>query len=292
MMSESAVEKFLVWPYRTGHRAKIRCHISGLSNSSKPPLLFVHGYGAMIEHWNLNVPAFEAEHQVIAVDLLGFGGSEKPDASYSLALWSEQLRFVIGALELSGVRKPVVIGHSVGGAVSLWLAHHAPALPEGLVLVDPAGIFPQDISAAEQLMYRAVGSPLIGEVLFGLFGNAFGARQSLLPTYHNAAQVTDELVLQFSKPFRDAGAMNAYLAPSRRPESFLLKTLPTPCAFTGKALTVWGKFDKAFPPALLIPKFEALLPQSHAAVIDEAAHCPHHEQPEAFNRILKDFLSK
>ncbi|MBC8045043.1 MAG: alpha/beta fold hydrolase [Rhizobacter sp.] len=287
-MNQPAEEKFLAWPYRTGHRAKIRCQISGSASSSKPPLLFVHGYGAMLEHWNLNVPAFEAEHQVVAVDLLGFGGSEKPDAKYSLALWSEQLQFIIDTL---GLRKPVVVGHSVGGAVSLWLAHHAPELPEGLVLVDPAGIFPQEVSAAEQLMYRAVGSPLIGEVLFGLFGNAFGARQSLLPTYHNPAQVTDELVLQFSKPFRDAGAMNAYLAPSRRPENFLLKSLPTPCAFTGKALTVWGKFDKAFPPALLIAKFEELLPQSHAAIIDEAAHCPHHEQASAFNRILKTFLS-
>lgn len=277
---------FLEWKYAEGSTARIRYAMLG-TPTAKPPLLFIHGYGAMIEHWKHNLPHFAADRQVYAMDLLGFGQSDKPPALYGLPLWAEQIHFF---LETLGLRSVVLVGHSMGGAACVWFAHHFPTLLSALVLVDASGIFPDEVSLFEKLLYRAVGSPLIGEAMFGLFANSFGARQSLLPTYYDVSKVTDELVEQFAVPLRSSGAMYAYLAPSRSPERFVLSALPRPCHFSGPALIVWGKYDRAFPPEKIVPKFLELLPQARTVIIDRTRHCPHDEEPAAFNAALSEFL--
>lgn len=278
---------FLDWTYAEGAHAHFRCLAIG-KPSSQAPLLFIHGYGAMIEHWRHNLHFFAAHRQVFAIDLLGFGESEKPNAPYGLPLWAEQIRFF---LQHQKLEKVVLIGHSMGGATSLWFAHHHPEQVESLVLVDASGIFPDEINPLERLLYRAVGSPLIGEAMFGLLANAFGARQSLVPTYYDVSKVTDDLVEQFAKPLRSSGAIYAYLAPSRYPERFMLNALPRPCHFKGKTLIVWGRYDMAFPPEKILPKFKELLPQAEEVIIENTRHCPHDEEPHAFNTALANFLA-
>ncbi|MDW8465521.1 MAG: alpha/beta fold hydrolase [Chloroherpetonaceae bacterium] len=278
---------FLEWQYAEGCRARIRYVTLGKA-ASQPPLLFIHGYGAMIEHWKHNLPYFALAQQVFAMDLLGFGQSDKPPAMYGLPLWAEQIHFFLETLRLPAV---VLVGHSMGGAACLWFAHHFPKQLSALVLVNASGIFPDEVSPIEKLLYRAVGSPLIGEAMFGLFANSFGAQQSLVPTYYDVSKVTDELVEQFAQPLRSNGAMYAYLAPSRYPERFVLTQLPRPCHFTGRTLIVWGKYDRAFPPEKILPKFLELLPQAQSVIIDRTRHCPHDEDPDTFNAALSDFLA-
>lgn len=278
---------FLDWSYSKSAHAHFRFLALG-KPSSQTPMLFIHGYGAMIEHWRHNLHFFAAHRQVFAIDLLGFGESEKPNAPYGLPLWAEQIRFFLRQQRLE---KVVLVGHSMGGATSLWFAHHHPEQVDALALVDASGIFPDDINPVEKLLYRAVGSPLIGEAMFGLFANAFGARQSLTPTYYDVSKVTDELVEQFAKPLRASGAIYSYLAPSRYPERFMLNALPRPCDFKGKTLIVWGRYDMAFPPEKILPKFKELLPQAEAVIIERTRHCPHDEDPSAFNAALANFLS-
>lgn len=280
-------EQTFQFEYESGKRAMCRFAEFGEANRLAPVVL-VHGYGAMRQHWNRNIPAFASSRKVYALDLLGFGESDKPRARYGLSLWAKQIR---AFLEIKALKKIILVGHSMGGASSLWFANETPDTLAGLILVDASGIFPNDVSEAEKLLYRAVGSPILGEALFGLFANEFGARQSLIPTYFDTSQVTDELVAEFAKPLRTPGAMNAYLAPSRNPERFLLDRFPRPCNYDGNALICWGEFDRAFPPQKIVPKFQDILPQAETCVIPKTAHCPHHESAEAFNDIVNGFLS-
>lgn len=276
------------WSYEPGRSAKIRYHEYG-GPSGKTPMLFIHGYGAMIEHWNLNTPEFERDHKIYAMDLMGFGGSQKPNAHYSLDLWSEQID---AFLEHKGLDRIILIGHSMGGATSLWFANRRPEKLETLVLVDPSGIFADNIGDFERVLYKLIGSPIIGDVMFRLMANSFGARQSLVPTYYDQSKVTEELVEQFAKPLRDEGASWSYLSPSRRPHEFLLESLTRPCNFQGEALIVWGEFDKGLPAVQLVPEFKKLLPHAEVLMIPGAAHCAQHDAPEAFNRGLRHFLTK
>ena len=55
------------------------------------PIIFIHGFGASIEHWRNNLPVLAQNHTVYAIDLLGFGASRKANTEYSAALWTEQV---------------------------------------------------------------------------------------------------------------------------------------------------------------------------------------------------------
>ncbi|MGL5074836.1 MAG: alpha/beta fold hydrolase, partial [Waterburya sp.] len=61
------------------------------SSNQQPPIIFIHGFGASIEHWRYNLPVIAQQYNVYALDLLGFGASRKADVEYSAALWTEQL---------------------------------------------------------------------------------------------------------------------------------------------------------------------------------------------------------
>lgn len=281
-------EHFFEWTYAENLRARVRIAEVG-EDTAEQPMLFIHGYGAMIEHWEYNLPAFASERKVYAMDLLGFGDSDKPDAPYGLELWATQIR---AFLDLKRIEKVVLVGHSMGGASSLTFAEKHPDRLSSLVLIDASGIFPKDINPLEQMMYRAVGSPFIGETLFKLFANEFGARQSLIPTYFNLEQVTDDLVAAFAKPLRSPGAIHAYLAPSRYPDRFMLDNFPRPSRYNGKVLLIWGEFDQAFPPKQTLPKFQEILPQAELVVIPNTKHCPHHEQADAVNAAIEQFLRR
>ncbi len=275
------------FPFEYAPNRIARCRYVEFGVDTNPPMLLVHGYGAMWQHWNRNIPAFEQDYKVYALDLLGFGESEKPNAQYGLSLWAKQIE---AFLRFKQVSQTILVGHSMGGASSLWFANEHPELVKALVLVDASGIFPDEVSTFERVLYRAVGSPIIGEAMFMLFANEFGARQSLVPTYLDTAQVTDELVAQFAKPLRSAGAIHAYLAPSRNPERFLFEQFPRPCRYNGSALLVWGEKDLAFPPEKVLPKFREIVPQADVAILPNTRHCPQHEVSEIFNQTLIGFL--
>lgn len=278
-------ERFFSFEYEQGKAAQ--CRYAEFGDEANPAMMFIHGYGAMWQHWNRNIPAFEKDYKIYAMDLLGFGESEKPNARYGLSLWAKQIE---AFMRFKRLERILLVGHSMGGASSLWFANERPEKVDALVLVDASGIFPDEISAFERVLYRAVGSPIIGEAMFALFANEFGARQSLVPTYLDPSQVTTELVAQFAKPLRSSGAIHAYLAPSRNPDRFLLDNFPRPCRFGGKALLVWGAEDLAFPPEKVLPKFQEILPQAQTVVLNNARHCPQHEVAEAFNQTMRSFL--
>ncbi len=283
---EKMSESFFSFEYEVGKTAK--CRYAEFGDDANPPILLVHGYGAMWQHWSRNIPSLEQDYKVYAIDLLGFGESEKPNTQYGLPLWAKEIEAFIA---FKGLQQIILVGHSMGGASSLWFANEHPELLRALVLVDSSGIFPDEVGTFERVLYRAVGSPIIGEAMFMLFANEFGARQSLVPTYLDVSQVTNELVAQFAKPLRSAGAIHAYLAPSRNPERFLFERFPRPCRYNGDALLVWGAEDLAFPPNKVVPKFQEILPQAAVAILPQTRHCPQHEVADAFNQTIKKFLA-
>ncbi|KAF8061875.1 hypothetical protein N665_1205s0001, partial [Sinapis alba] len=101
-------------------------------------VLLVHGFGASIPHWRRNINALSKHHTVYAIDLLGFGASEKPPGfSYTMESWAE---LILNFLE-EVVQKPtVLIGNSVGSLACVIAASESQRdLVKGLVLLNCAG---------------------------------------------------------------------------------------------------------------------------------------------------------
>ena len=286
-MSNTAKDQYFLWQLSPENEAKIRYQEFGKENSEKTPLLFLHGYGGMIEHWDLNIPAFAREHKIYAMDLIGFGKSQKPNVRYCLELFASQIETFLLLKKLDSV---IIVGHSMGAASAVYLAHHQPEKVKALVLVNPSGLFGDTMDGMSNLFFGLVASPLIGEMLLAAFANPVAVGQSLMPTYFNQSKVDDKLINQFTTPLQDKGAQFSYLSPSKRPLDFRLDHLPKPCNYKGPAFLVWGAEDVALPPYKIIPEFQQLLPQAGAYIIPKASHCVHHDAHEEFNNRLSLIL--
>lgn len=112
-------------------------------NMDGPPVLLVHGLGQNAHRdWRASVPALAARFRVIALDLPGFGASDALPQGYSFDALAAVLAEV---LEHYRVSRAHVVGHSLGGALSLHFAHVRPQLVDRLVLVDAAGILQRSV---------------------------------------------------------------------------------------------------------------------------------------------------
>ncbi|NHQ60254.1 alpha/beta fold hydrolase [Chlorobium sp. BLA1] len=286
-MSSTVKDQHFLWQFAPDQEAKIRYQEYGQDNPDKTPILFIHGYGGMLEHWNLNIPEFTHNRKLYAMDLIGFGKSQKPNVRYSLELFATQIEAFLFLKKLDSI---IIVGHSMGAASGIYFAHHQPEKVKALILANPSGLFADMMDGMASVFFGLIGSPMIGDVLFSAFANPLGVSQSLMPTYYNQKMVDTKLINQFTLPLQDKGAQWSYLSPSRRPLDFRLDNLKKPCNFKGPAFLVWGADDMALPPHKIIPEFQQLLPQAGAFIIPKAAHCIHHDAHEAFNERLKLIL--
>ena len=108
-----------------------------------PPLVLVHGLGSnALQEWGRLLPALARQYHVYAVDLPGFGRSERPAAAdFGIPMQVEALRTFMAAV---GVSRARVVGISMGGWIVARLASEHPELVERLVLVSPAGMQPEE----------------------------------------------------------------------------------------------------------------------------------------------------
>src|SRR5207344_47344 len=102
---------------------------------SGPAIVLVHGFASSLYTWKDVLPALARDHDVLAIDLPGFGQSDCPPDLSS----DEYPAVVLGLLDRLGLSRATLVGNSLGGSVVLAVAAERPALVERLVLVDAAG---------------------------------------------------------------------------------------------------------------------------------------------------------
>ncbi|MBS7537999.1 alpha/beta fold hydrolase [Ancylobacter lacus] len=125
-MSEPAI----AWvPGRDGARLRVRY----LRQGRGLPVILVHGVGMALEAWEPQVAVLAANHEVIALDMPGHGGSSLPPADARLSDYSAQ---VVGLMDALGLSQAVVIGHSMGALVALDVALAHPGRVCGVVALN------------------------------------------------------------------------------------------------------------------------------------------------------------
>lgn len=105
-------------------------------NSSATPLLFIHGLGSYMRGWDKNFDPLSKTKRCFRVDLLGYGKSSKGDYESGMAFYAQIIKQFCDKLKL---KKVILIGHSMGGQISVTTALLYPDLVEKLILIDPAG---------------------------------------------------------------------------------------------------------------------------------------------------------
>src|SRR6266542_552180 len=124
-------------------RIPIRYHAAGKGD---PALVFVHCGGCERSFWDGQVAHFAAKHRVVALDLAGHGQSGAGRKDWTMPAFGQDVVSVVDAL---GLKRVVLIGHSLGGPVVLEAARRMPGRVAGLVLVDTLVDFEQRLAAEE-----------------------------------------------------------------------------------------------------------------------------------------------
>jgi pimeloyl-ACP methyl ester carboxylesterase len=287
---EAILEPFQLqtWLWR-GHR------ICYSAVGTGPAVVLVHGFGASIGHWRHNIPVLAAAgYRVYTIDLLGFGGSDKPPSGYSLDLWTE----LLADFWREQIQTPATFaGNSIGALISLTMVARYPNMAAGGILINCAGGLnhrSQDLNPMAGLVIgtftKLAGSPLTGPFIFDIIRQRSRIRRTLSQVYFNPAAITDELVEIIYQPTCDPGAYKAFASivtapPGSAPED-LLPTLQKPL------LVLWGDKDPWTPISRGL-MFEQWLPEGIPYTfkpIPNAGHCPHDEVPEVVNRLMLDWL--
>ena len=121
---------------------RIRYAEAGPRDGDARPFVFVHGWSCDHTHFAPQAAHFATGHRCVSIDQRGFGQSDAPRQDYAVDLFVDDLAYACDALD---IQRPVLVGHSLGGAVVLATAARHPELAAGVVMCDPA-IFPLEIA--------------------------------------------------------------------------------------------------------------------------------------------------
>ena len=232
------------------------------------PLLFLHGVGGLF--WDPLMDALADGHRVVAPEHPGAGesqGLEHVEDLWDLVLYYNEL------LDVLGIERATVVGHSFGGMVAAELAATSPHRVERLVLVAPFGLWRDDHPVPDiSGVPRASIPGLILADPEGPVAALLPAPDPTDPEQLFRASLTMSSILQFIWPLPDKGL-------SKR-----LYRLQAP------TLVVWGAEDRLVHPAYG-EDFVAAIADSRLVTIDGAGHLPQLEQPEATIGAVREFLA-
>jgi pimeloyl-ACP methyl ester carboxylesterase len=251
-----------------------------------PVVLFVHGLAASVEFWQYNVGALASRYRVVALDLLGFGRSDKKIEEFSLAYAA---RFMLEFLNALDIQHASLVGNSLGGLVCLQTAVSCPLRVGRLVLVDPAG-FGRELNP----LLRLWSIPAVGKAVFWLYQLLFARlRPWVFPGSHS---ISRGWLARTAEVLRTPGVRENAIKVARAGVTLYGQREELFCdlheqlgAMTVPTLIIWGDRDPVVP---LKHAYIArsLIPNSEVRIMAGCGHLPQLERPEEFNRLALDFL--
>lgn len=272
-----------------------------------PPVLLVHGFGANVNHFRYQFPALtEKGYRVYAIDLLGFGASDKPaDANYSIELFVALLRDFVNAMHTEQEHPSwFIAGNSIGGLCCLSLAEQLPHLIQGVVLFNCSGGMTgfryQDVPLVIRPILYFVQNVLLGPAYGKQFFANFKTRDNVASiltqqgVYGDTTNVNDELLEILLGPSEDDGAEAVFLKvfagpPGPTPESILPNVQCPILALWGSA-DPWTPVDGGAHPATGFAQY--CNTEFELEVLEGTGHCPHDEAPAQVHGKMLPWMAR
>ncbi|MCH9806866.1 MAG: alpha/beta hydrolase [Alphaproteobacteria bacterium] len=251
------------------------------------PVLLLHGLGASTFTWRNMIPKLARRHRVIALDLKGFGRSEKPfTQAYSPY---DHANLVLAFIRKRKLRNLTIIGHSYGGAIALFatlrLNKTSPGRVRDLVLMN-APAYRQPKSTMVDFM----NVPVLPYAALMLMPPELTTWLSLDKV--QAEKLSYEEVRGYAQPFYDAAARHALITTARHIEpkhvDRLTARYPT---IRQRTLILWCEDDRTVPISTGL-KLAKTLPRGRLKVLKGCGHVPQDERPEAVNQLVSSFLRR
>lgn len=288
-------------------------------DKNKPALLLVHGFGASSFHFRYNIPELAKDYHVFAIDMLGFGWSDKPIMDYDASVWRDQVidfcQQVIFKEKEGDNTALAIAGNSLGGYTAMYAASDDRIKDNvrGVILLNAAGRFrPEDEEVNDSEInpiIKSIQSAIQRFVIacsFVITKQPARIEQILKSVYpSDASNVNPELVESIRAPAQDPNAAEVFYRVITKngsgPQAFvddIIKELECP------VLLAWGEKDPWIKPAAA-DKMQRLHAEYHGENIAgengskwmkrvsiDAGHCPHDEAPLAVNSAMLDFAAE
>lgn len=258
-----------------------RAYLLEAGRGKPATVLLVHGLGDLAsDTWKGVIPELAADYHVLAVDLPGFGRSEKRNALYTPQRYAAFLRWIV---DRHGSGPLTVVGHSLGGAVALRYAADYPNSLQRLVLVDVAGILHRTVFTRELLQPNLRDLFQLPEGAFDRIDDWIGGVLVRLPQpLLDIDQILSNEALR-ERILAGDPARIAALALVQEDFSRLLGEVRTP------AFILWGAEDRvtSLRTGILL---RSVLPAARLQVIPAAGHMPMTDQPLLFRQALRSAL--
>ncbi len=253
-------------------------------------LLLIHGFGASTYSFNEVSEMFSKNYKVIALDLPGFGLTERVSNStcnidpYSREGQVEIVKSFIDTIKLENV---YLVGHSMGGTVSTIFAMKYPNLIKGVILEDPA-IFEQ--GGSPKIIVYVLKNP-IGRIFFTMitYPMVLSLQSLINKAFYDKSKVTLEKIKEYKKSLRvknwDYGLYRIVSANNQ--VDFINRISEIKL----RVLIINGENDTIVKPEDS-EKLSDMITNSKFVSIDECGHIPHEEKPEVFVHAVRSFIEK
>ncbi len=251
--------------------------------------LLIHGYAASTFTWRYWGPRLAARGHVVALDLKGFGRAPKPaDGRYAP---EHQAELVHQFIERRDLRRITMIGHSLGGGVTLLtalrLADAGTRRLERMVIVSGAA-YDQRLPP----FVRMADYPRLSSLLFRALGSERVVRTVLGQIVHDASRVDELQVRGYAGPLASADAVRALLATARQIRPADLDALTTRYRELAiPTLLLWGRADRVVPLGIG-ERLVRDLPNARLHVLERCGHLPPEEVPDESYALLETFLEE
>ncbi len=249
-------------------------NVLSMGSGDATPVLLLHGFAGDLNNWLFNQPDLAQDRPVYALDLPGHGNSSLTEGRGSVP---DLAKAVTAAMDALGVAKAHLVGHSLGGAVAMFLAIKQPQRVASATLVCPGGLGPEIDTTFIDGVLAADRRKAMQEALGRLFADPSSATRQMadrLLEQKRRDGVPEAWARIAAANFNDgqqAGGMRDTLV-------FLMAPL----------MVIWGAKDR------IIPASHADdLPDSvRVEIIEDAGHMPHMEAAQAFNAMVRSFLKQ
>jgi pimeloyl-ACP methyl ester carboxylesterase len=252
------------------------------------PIVLLHCYGCSLSWWDKLMPYLTARHRVIRIDLLGFGGSEKPSGGYTV---EDEAAAVGLALHRLGVQGATVVGHSLGFDVTAALAAQSSELVDRVVNIDEA---PDDSFGDLPFAARLQNLPVVGEAAWRLapdfavkdsYGDAFAPGYDLADGFDDPDQVVKDFDSMTYSSFHDMHqASDDY--ERERPLDQRIRAALVPL------LVIFGDRDQLWNDPSEAAEAYRDVPGAQVRIVKGAGHSPNIERPALVAGLILGFAAK
>lgn len=254
-------------------------------------LIFVHGLGSNRKCWRKNVMELRRHFRCIALDLPGYGQSSRGAHAYSMSFFAKRL---IEFIEVLQPRHPVLVGHSMGGQISITALLRAPDLVRKLILLAPAGF--ETFSATEKALVRSFYRPaLIRATPAEQIRHNFAANFYEFPA-DAEFMIEDRMALRQSEDHLHYSRMipKCMMSMMEEPVFHRLSEIRPP------TLIIFGADDQLIPNKMMHPGLTTVavaesgaanIPTSRLEIMRPCGHFVQWECAPAVNRSIRGFLS-